>query len=70
VKCSEGLSNRVSNIIRRYVGNIMLAACVAFWIYRILLYSFGYIFYHFIYGCVFCVLLFDCVNCVLLLLCV
>jgi hypothetical protein len=32
-------------------------------------YSFGYIFYHFIYGCMFCMLLFSCVNCVFVLLC-
>jgi hypothetical protein len=38
-----------------------------FFVYHILLYSFGYILYHFLYGCMFCILLFNCVKYVLLL---
>ena len=59
VKCSEGLSNRVSTIIRREVWCLY-----GFIFYHILSHSFVSIFYH----CTFCMLLFDFVNCVFLLL--
>jgi hypothetical protein len=68
VKCSEGFSNRVSNIIRRHIDHTV-CCLYGFFVYHILLYSFGHIFHHFIYGCMFCMLLFNCVNYVLLLLC-
>jgi hypothetical protein len=40
-----------------------------FYVCPILLYSFSYIFKHFIYGCMFCMLQFNCVNYAFLLLC-
>jgi len=71
-KCSEGLSNRVSNIIRRYIDHMKFAACMA--VSCITLFNvlsvpcFIFYFYHRIYGCMFCVRLFNFVNYVLLLL--
>jgi hypothetical protein len=68
VMCSEGLSNRVSNIIRIYIYiyiSYEVFCLYGFFIYHILSFSFGYIFYHFIYGCMFSVLLFNCINYVL-----
>ena len=69
MKCSGILSNRVPNIIRRYIDQMKFAAYMAF--------SF-IIFLHVllvlsslrcVYGCMFCVLLFNSVNYVFLLLC-
>jgi hypothetical protein len=67
VKCSEGLSDRKSNFIRRYIDNVKFAAYMTFSFityFHIVLLKF---FYNCIHGCIFCVLLFDCVNCVFLL---
>jgi len=58
VKCSEGLSNGVSNIIRSY----KVCCLYGFFVYHILSCSLGSIFYHCIYGCMFRVLLFNFVN--------
>jgi hypothetical protein len=67
MKCREGLSNRASKSIRRYIS-YEVCCLYGFFVYHILSYSFGYIFYHFIY-CMLCMLLFKCVNYVFLLLC-
>jgi hypothetical protein len=58
VKWSEGLSNRVSIIIRRYIDHMRFAAI---WLFC-LSHSFGSILYHFMYGCMFCMLMFNFVQ--------
>ena len=62
VRCGEGLSNRVSIIIRRYTDNIKVVAYVVDTFISILSCSSGYNLYHSIYGCVFCTILFNFVN--------
>ena len=42
LQCSDGLSNKVPNIIRRHIDNMKL----------LIIYSTGSIFYQFIYGCI------------------
>jgi hypothetical protein len=62
VKCSEDLSTRVSNIIRRYTDHMKFVACMAFWFitfFRVLL---GPYFYYCLYDCTFCRLLLNFVS--------
>jgi hypothetical protein len=68
MKCSEGLNNRVSDIIRIYIDHMEFAACMVFFItfFNILFVPLFITVYTVV---CFCMLLFKCVNYVFLLLC-
>jgi hypothetical protein len=68
MKCSEILSNSVSNTIRKYIHNMNFAAYMVI-SFIIFLHVLWVLFYHCVYGCMFCTLLFNFVSYIFLLSC-
>jgi hypothetical protein len=69
VKCSESLSNRVSNFIRRCIVHVKFAAFMVFSFIIFLHVLLVPFFYNFVYGFMFCILLFNSLSYEFLLLC-
>jgi membrane protein YdbS with pleckstrin-like domain len=68
VKCSESLSNRVSNISRRNIDPMKFAVFMAF-SFIIFVHVLLVLFYHCLYGCMFCIIMFNSVSYAFLWLC-
>ena len=62
MKWTEGPTNKVSIIIRRYTDHTRFAAYMAVSIITFFSYSFGSVVYHCTYGCMLCMLLFNFVQ--------
>ena len=54
VKWNEGLLNRMSIIIRRYIDQLKFAPYMAIWFITFFSHSFGSFLYNCVYGCIFC----------------
>ena len=68
VKWREVLRNRVSNHYYKIYRSYKVCCLYGCYVYHIVSYCFGSIFYHCMYCCVFCMQLFNIVNYVFLLL--
>ena len=68
MKCSESLSNKVSDIIRGSIDDRKFTSFMAFSLI-IFLHVLLLLFYHCVHGCMFCILLLNSVSYVFLLSC-